>query len=213
MLSTQQIPILSYHYLIDQFINNPTKGMKRQPRSKNPYPYDNSPPRKTNKPPSPSFMEGLNYTLVAICAGIFILGIGVGIALSSGQTISTPNVASREVIDRSAPNPEICVQFGASAIVSDLRVFITLNPFNVYVTQPNMKPGCVLRKNNWSILEQQKLISDEQVRQCKNRMNTFAFTGTLESSPRIECVYQNDAAGNLFFNRPGTVDPKKTEDF
>ncbi|WP_017295153.1 DUF3172 domain-containing protein [Geminocystis herdmanii] len=187
--------------------------MKRQPRSKNPYPYDNSPPRKTNKPPSPSFMEGLNYTLVAICAGIFILGIGVGIALSSGQTISTPNVASREVIDRSAPNPEICVQFGASAIVSDLRVFITLNPFNVYVTQPNMKPGCVLRKNNWSILEQQKLITDEQVRLCKNRMNTFAFTGTLESSPRIECVYQNDAAGNLFFNRPGTVDPKKTENF
>jgi hypothetical protein len=76
-----------------------------------------------------------------------------------------------------------------------------------------MKPGCVLRKNNWSILEQQKLVTDEQVRQCKNRMNTFGFTGTLESSPRIECIYQNDAAGNLFFNRPGTVDPKQTENF
>ncbi|MGI0481727.1 DUF3172 domain-containing protein [Geminocystis sp. CENA526] len=188
--------------------------MKRQPRSRNTYPYDDySQPRKPNNNKPPSFMEGLNYTIVAICAGIFILGIGVGIALSSGQTISTPNVASREVIDRSAPNPEICVQFGASAIVSDLRVFITLNPFNVYVTQPNMKPGCVLRKNNWSILEQQKLVTDEQVRQCKNRMNTFGFTGTLESSPRIECIYQNDSAGNLFFNRPGTVDPKKTENF
>lgn len=186
--------------------------MKRRP--KNPYPYDNyseSSPRRGSK--SPSFLEGMNYTLVAICAGIFILGIGVGIALSSGQTINTPNVASREVIDRSAPNPEICVQFGASAIVSDLRVFVTLNPFNVYVTQPSMRPGCVLRKNNWSILEQQKLVSDEQVRQCKNRMNTFGFTGTLESSPKIECIYQNDAAGNLFFNRPGTVEPTPTENF
>lgn len=187
--------------------------MNRRP--KKPYSYDNySDPngRKNNvKPSSP--LDGINYTLAAICAGIFILGIGVGIALSSGQATNSPNVASREVIDRSAPNPEICVQFGASAIVSDLRVFITLNPFNVYVTQPNMKPGCVLRKNNWSILEQQKLVTDNQVRECKNRMNTFGFTGTLESSPKIECIYQNDAAGNLFFNRPGAVEPQPTENF
>jgi hypothetical protein len=158
-------------------------------------------------------MSGLNYTMIAICAGIFILGIAAGIALSSGQTVNTANIASREVIDRSAPNPELCVQFGASAIVSDMRVFITLNPFNVYVTQPTMEPGCVLRRNNWSILEQQRLISDEQVRNCKNRMNTFGFTGPLEGSPKIECVYQNDAAGNLFLNRPGAVKPQETENF
>jgi hypothetical protein len=188
--------------------------MKRPPRSKNSSPYDNySEPNNRKSGKSSSLLGGINYTLAAICAGIFILGIGVGIALSTGQATNGPNVASREVIDRSAPNPEICVQFGASAIVSDLRVFITLNPFNVYVTQPNMKPGCVLRKNNWSILEQQKLITDQQVRECKNRMNTFGFTGTLESSPKIECIYQNDSAGNLFLNRPGTIDPTPTEKF
>ncbi|HIK37985.1 MAG: DUF3172 domain-containing protein [Geminocystis sp.] len=184
--------------------------MRRKPQSPYSRYYTETP---TKSKGTPFFPEKINYTLVAICAGIFILGIGVGIALSSGQTTSSPNVASREVIDRSAPNPEICVQFGASAIVSDLRVFITLNPFNVYVSQPVMRPGCVLKKNNWSILEQRRLITEEQVRQCKNRMNTFGFTGSLDANPKIDCIYQNDAAGNLFLNPEGSVNPKPTEEF
>lgn len=189
--------------------------MKRKPRnSYNRYSdYAESTKKSSGSNRSSSMFEGFNYTLAAICAGIFILGIGLGIALSSGQATTGQNVASREVIDRSAPNPELCVQFGASAIVSDMRVFITLNPFNVYVTQPSMRPGCVLRRNNWTILEQQGLVSNEQVRECKNRMNTFGFTNPLESSPDIECIYQNDAAGNLFLNRPGSVNPVETENF
>lgn len=182
---------------------------RRSNNSYSRYPESN---RKVDKSTSSPF-DKINYTLAAICAGIFILGIGLGIALSSGQATTGQNVASREVIDRSAPNPEICVQFGASAIVSDMRVFITLNPFNVYVTQPTMRPGCVLKKNNWSILEKQGLVTDQQVRECKNRMNTFGFTGTLESAPDIKCIYQNDSAGNLFLNRPGTVNPIGTEKF
>lgn len=185
--------------------------MKRKPKSTySPYSEFSEPYRNKQKS---SLMAGLNYTLVAICAGIFMLGIGAGILLGSGQTITTSNVVSREVIDRSAPNPELCVQFGASAIVSDLRVFITLNPFNVYVTQPSMRPGCVLRKNNWSILEQQRLVTAQQVNDCKNRMNTFGFTEPLEGKPRIDCIYQNDSAGNLFLNRPGTVNPQESEKF
>ena len=123
----------------------------------------------------------INYTTLAILGGVFVLGLGVGIAFSSGATLNPENVASREVIDRSAPNPELCIQYGASAMVTDMQVFVTLNPFNVYVTQPKMRPGCVLRRNNWSILEQRRLISSEQVRECKNRMNTFGFTGDRKS--------------------------------
>jgi hypothetical protein len=151
--------------------------------------------------------------MAAICAGIFVLGIGLGIALGSGHSTTSPNIASREVIDRSAPNAELCVQLGASAIVSDMRVFLTLNPFSVYVTQPRMRPGCVLRKNNWSILEQKRLVGNEEVRNCKNRMNTFGFTGNLDSSPQIDCIYQNNSAGNLFLNPKGAVNPRETENF
>jgi hypothetical protein len=97
-------------------------------------------------------------------------------------------------------------------MVTDMRVFLTLNPFNVYITQPTMRPGCVLRQNNWSILEQRKLVSSEQVSDCKRRMNTFGFTGPLEGSPQIACIYQNEAAGNYFLNQPGSVGPRPETD-
>lgn len=154
-----------------------------------------------------------NYTSIFILAGVFILGIGIGIAFSSTTTLDPNNVASRAFIDESAPNPEICVQYGASAMVMDTRLFVSLNPFNVYVSQPSMRPGCVLRTNNWAILEQRKLVTSEQVRDCKNRLNTFAFTGELGSSPQIDCVYQNDAAKNFYQNTPGSVAPTEENRF
>lgn len=161
-----------------------------------------------------SFLSGaVNITSIFVLAAVFILGIGIGIAYSSTITFTPSNVASREFIDQSAPNPEICVQFGASAMVMDTRLFVSLNPFNVYVAQPSLRPGCVMRSNNWTILEQRRLVSSQQVRDCKNRMNTFAFTGDLGSSPQIDCVYQNDAARNYYLNQPGAVAPQETERF
>ncbi|MGB3615209.1 MAG: DUF3172 domain-containing protein, partial [Elainellaceae cyanobacterium] len=91
--------------------------------------------------------------------------------------------------------------YGAGAIAVDLRAFVTLNPFKVFISQPLMQPGCVLRSNNWSILEQRDLVSSQDVRQCKQRMNTFGFIGDLEQTsgtPVVECVYENDGARNLF---------------
>lgn len=163
---------------------------------------------KSTDTKSPTFKSSpFNYTSIAILGGIFVLGIGIGIAFSSTATLDPKNVASREFIDQRAPNPELCAQYGASAMVMDTRLFVTLNPFNVYVSQPSMRPGCVLRRNNWAILEQQNLVTSEQVNECKNRMNTFGFTGELGSSPDINCVYQNDAAKNFYVNQPGAVAP------
>jgi hypothetical protein len=126
-------------------------------------------PRDTSLNSKPS--SGFNFTPIVLFAfaAIFILGVGVGIAFSSTATFNPENVASREVIDRSAPNTELCIQYGASAIVTDMRVFVTLNPFNVFVTQPSMRPGCVLRQNNWALLEQKSLVNSDQVRDCKRR--------------------------------------------
>lgn len=165
----------------------------------------------------PSLFESpiFNLTTMALLGGVLILGIGIGIAFSSTATLSPTNVASREFIDTKAPNPEICVQYGASAMVMDARLFVTLNPFNVYVSQPVMRPGCVLRQNNWAILEQRKLITSDQVRDCKNRLNTFGFTGNLDSEkPDIRCIYQNESAQNFFLAQPGAVAPTtETERF
>ena len=144
-----------------------------------------------------------NWAKIALASAILLVGIGIGVAFSSTATLDPQNVASRDFIDRAAPNPELCVQYGASAMVMDARLYVTLSPFKVYVSQPKMTPGCIVRSNNWSLLEQRKVINSDQVRECKQKMNTFGFTGSLESSPVVNCVYQNDAAQNLFLNQPG----------
>jgi hypothetical protein len=163
-----------------------------------------------NSKPSAFQSSLFNFTTMAILGGVLILGIGIGIAFSSTATFTPSNVASREYIDTKAPNPEICVQYGASAVVMDARLFVTFNPFNVYVAQPNMRPGCVLRQNNWAILEQRKLVTSEQEKECKNRLNTFGYTGDLNGDkPDIRCIYQNEAAQNFFINQPGAVAPNQ----
>lgn len=178
--------------------------MKRKSRSSG-YSYDRdyddyaSPTEPAGKRNNKSSKTSLfNATSIAVLAGIFVLGIGVGMGFSSVSNTGKGKVVTVSDLETQAPNPELCVQFGAAAITMDTRVFVTLNPLNVYVSQPTTRPGCVLRSNNWSILEQRGLVKPEQVRECKQRMNTFGFTGALESSPQIDCIYQNDAAKNLF---------------
>ena len=47
------------------------------------------------------------------------------------------------------------------------------------MTQPVIKSGCVLRRANVGILERENLVERKDVEMCKNRMNTFAFTGEI----------------------------------
>ena len=159
----------------------------------------------------------LTWATGAVLAAVMLLGIGLGILFSSGTTSDVGNVATRYDIDRSAPNPEICVQFGASAISVDLRAFVTLSPFSVFISQPRMQPGCVLRGSNWEILQSRNLVSSEEVNQCRRRMNTFGFTGDLNNAAdkaKVDCVYQNDAARNLFLPQTGNnAAPPEVEQF
>jgi hypothetical protein len=71
----------------------------------------------------------------AVLAGVFVAGIGTGINLDSAINTNPKDLASRDAIDRNAPNPKLCATFGSSAMVIDQRVFVTFNPFNVFVTQ------------------------------------------------------------------------------
>lgn len=168
-------------------------------------------PRESESSRSP-LGAGFNYLTLAVLSGVFILGIGIGIAFSSSTNFTPRNIASREAIDRSAPNPELCARYGASAVVADMRLFLTFNPFNVYLSQPAMEPGCVIRRTNWSILERRDLVSSEEARDCRQRMNTFGYTGDIDSNARISCIYQNDAAGNMFLKQPGFGPPTGGDD-
>jgi hypothetical protein len=180
--------------------NNSNYGNDSRDRSDRYNPADNY----RSNPIPPVKKNPLDIAKIAIIGSVFVIGIVIGLSLNlSSGSDNLASVDSSLQIDRKAPNPEICQQFGASAVVTDMRVFLTLNPFSVYLTQPRMQPGCVLRRTNWSLLEQKNLVSSEQVRDCKRRMNTFGFVGVLESQPKIDCIYQNDSAGNLFLNQNG----------
>ncbi len=191
--------------------------MKRRPRSSSYNDYDdydnyddrydrtNDTPDKRGSGIKAKATSWFNATAIAVLAGIFILGIGVGVAFSSTTGSSDPNaVVSSIQIDAKAPNAEVCIQNGASAISMNTRLYVTLNPFKIYVAQAAMEPACVLRKANWTVLEQRKLISPEQSRECQRRMNTFSYTGNLDNKPNIDCVYQSDNAKNLFLGGDST---------
>ncbi|KAL2641728.1 hypothetical protein R1flu_009315 [Riccia fluitans] len=143
--------------------------------------------------------RGVNKYLLG---GLFVLGMGAGIAVDTVLNVEPNNIASREVIDRQTPNPDVCIANGMSAMVLDQRLFITFNPFNVYVSQAEVKPGCVLRQSNWRVLESRGLVNSEEVRDCKRNFNTFGFVGDLRQAPEINCVYHSEAAENQFLKDP-----------
>lgn len=138
----------------------------------------------------------------AIIVAAFIMGVGAGTFFESEATFTPQNVASTQIIDRRTPNSEVCMANGYSSMVFDQRIFVSFNPFNVYVTQPEVKPGCVLRRSNVNVLESRGLVKGQEVNACKNRMNTFAFVGDLDNSPEVSCVYHSEDAENQFLSNP-----------
>lgn len=127
-------------------------------------------------------------TKLAIAAAIFAIGLGIGVMLTTLNP--TPRTLDAIRLDAVAPSSDFCNNYGASAMVTTSRIYMTLNPFNVYVSQAEPTPGCVVLPNNWNLLLQKGVIEDRDIRQCKDRMNTFGFTGDLTKAPKVDCVYE-----------------------
>lgn len=139
----------------------------------------------------------------SLLAGIFILGVGTGVTVDSQINTNPKDLASRDAVDKAAPNSKLCTQYGASAMAFDQRVFVSFNPFNVYVAQADVKPACVLRSSNVvPVLQDKGLIDNKEVRECKSKMNTWAFVGELGDYPQLSCVYQSQDAQNEFLSNP-----------
>jgi len=135
--------------------------------------------------------------------GFFLLGIGLGVTVDSAINTNPKDLASRDAIDRQAPNPNLCTAYGASAMAFDQRVFVSFNPFNVYVAQADVKPACVLRQENVVPLlkDRTHLINEKEVLSCKKNMNTWAFVGELQDMPQLSCVYKSEDGQNEFFSK------------
>jgi hypothetical protein len=142
-----------------------------------------------------------NVASVAILAGVMVVGIGIGTGISSTTQGDQGNIASSQQLDMAVPDPEFCRQWGASAFVMDIELYTTMNPSTSFVTQPSLKPGCVIRRENWSVLQKEGAVTSEQMRQCKQRMNTFAYIGSVKDKPIVRCVYQTDISENKFLTK------------
>lgn len=75
-------------------------------------------------------------------------------------------------------------RYGASTLVLDNRIFVSFNPFDVYVTQADVKPGCVLRAANVvQALQGRGLLTDEEVRSCSGAAEILVIN--VEDDNRI----------------------------
>ena len=86
----------------------------------------------------------LNTATIAVLAGVLIVGIGIGSAVTSTTQGDQGNIASSQQLDMAVPDPEFCRQWGASAFVMDIEMYTTLNPSSSFVTQPTLQPGCAV---------------------------------------------------------------------
>eukprot|EP00579_Thalassiosira_antarctica_P010451 CAMPEP_0201910614 /NCGR_PEP_ID=MMETSP0903-20130614/1925_1 /ASSEMBLY_ACC=CAM_ASM_000552 /TAXON_ID=420261 /ORGANISM="Thalassiosira antarctica, Strain CCMP982" /LENGTH=304 /DNA_ID=CAMNT_0048445273 /DNA_START=282 /DNA_END=1192 /DNA_ORIENTATION=+ len=190
---------------------------RRRPRRRRPTPVDNlgTPPLTGSSPDDTSLNIPSSFGIgdtglrlpssvsASLLAGIFVLGIGTGVTVDSQINTNPKDLASRDAVDKNAPNPTLCTTYGASAMAFDQRVFVSFNPFNVYVAQADVKPACVLRPSNVvPILKERKLINDSEVRGCKMNDNTWAFVGDLNDQPQLSCVYKSADAQNEFLEDP-----------
>ena len=142
-----------------------------------------------------------NMGTVAVLGGVLVVGIGIGTGISSNTQGDQGNIASSQQLDMAVPDPEFCRQWGASAFVMDIELYTTMNPSTSFVTQPALRPGCVIRRENWSVLQKEGAVTSEQMRQCKQRMNTFAYIGSVKDQPIVRCVYQTDISENKFITK------------
>ncbi|MAR51967.1 MAG: hypothetical protein CMK50_02275 [Propionibacteriaceae bacterium] len=160
-----------------------------------------------NSPPPPNNNDGgsgggrFNTTRIAVLAGVLVVGIGIGSAVTSTTQGDQGNIASSQQLDMAVPDPEFCRQWGASAFVMDIEMYTTLNPSSSFVTQPTLQPGCVIRRENWAVLRKEGAVTAAQERQCKQRMNTFAYIGSVRDKPVVRCVYQTDITQNKFLTK------------
>ena len=104
--------------------------------------------RSRRLPSSQKEQISFNTGTIAVLAGVLILGVGIGSAITSTTDGGQGNIASQQQLDMAVPDPEFCRQWGASAFVIDVEMYTTLNPSTSFVTQPALQPGCVIRREN-----------------------------------------------------------------
>ena len=81
-----------------------------------------------------------------------------------------------------------CQQFGAEAVVTTSRVFVTTLPASTFAVNPELLRGCVVRRKYWDELRRKRLITPDQERHCVKASSTFAYTRDSNGEIITYCV-------------------------
>ena len=112
----------------------PKRGSNRNYYSSNPRDIDSYGQRNSRLPASSEQKINFSTGTIAVLAGVLILGVGIGSAITSTTDGGQGNIASQQQLDMAVPDPEFCRQWGASAFVIDVEMYTTLNPSTSFVT-------------------------------------------------------------------------------
>ena len=100
----------------------PRRGSKNNYYSSNSRDVDNYTQQSRRISPSNSAQKNaFNTGTIAVLAGVLILGVGIGSAITSTTDGGQGNIASQQQLDMAVPDPEFCRQWGASAFVIDVE--------------------------------------------------------------------------------------------
>ena len=73
--------------------------------------------RSKRLPASSEQKINFNTGTIAVLAGVLILGVGIGSAITSTTDGGQGNIASQQQLDMAVPDPEFCRQWGALSLI------------------------------------------------------------------------------------------------
>ena len=87
----------------------PRRGSNRSYYSSNPRDTDSYSQRNSRLPAASDEKINFSTGTIAVLAGVLILGVGIGSAITSTTDGGQGNIASQQQLDMAVPDPEFCL--------------------------------------------------------------------------------------------------------
>ena len=81
-----------------------------------------------------------------------------------------------------------CQQFGAEAVVTTNKLFVTISPASTFTVKPEVIRGCVIRRKYLSELLKWFLVAPDEIVDCNKDSSTFAYAHEKNGGITVYCV-------------------------
>jgi hypothetical protein len=155
-----------------------------------------------------NFGAAIDVVIAAEPENLTLAGVTEDVVISTSPEVASAEVpveavivaksetlASDDSIEKNAPSPILCEDYGVVVKAFDQRVFVSSNPVKVFVAPTDVKPGCILNPESVvPLLKERKLVSDTELKACDAKENVWAYVGDLNGTPQLSCIAKSDDA-------------------